>query len=52
MSLLMSDVGEGDLVFKDSRHPCLEAQDDVDFIPNDVELVRGELVSSVDSIET
>lgn len=35
-------LGEGDLVFKESRHPCLEAQDDVNFIPNDVELVRGQ----------
>ncbi|PVU98376.1 hypothetical protein BB560_005685 [Smittium megazygosporum] len=30
------------LILKGSRHPCLEAQEDVHFISNDVELVRGE----------
>jgi len=34
-------VGTGDLVLKDARHPCLEVQDDVSFIPNDVEMVKG-----------
>ncbi|GAO52574.1 putative DNA mismatch repair protein Msh2 [Saitoella complicata NRRL Y-17804] len=34
--------GEGDMILKDSRHPCLEMQDDVDFIANDVTLKRGE----------
>ncbi|KAJ7885085.1 muts domain V-domain-containing protein [Mycena olivaceomarginata] len=32
--------GTGDLVLRDARHPCLEVQDDVSFIPNDVELVK------------
>ena len=39
----MSAMGTGDVVLKESRHPCLEAQDDVAFIPNDVNLVRGKL---------
>ena len=34
-------VGTGDLVLKDTRHPCLEVQDDISFIPNDVEMVKG-----------
>ena len=32
----------GRLVLKGSRHPCVEAQDMIDFIPNDCELVKGE----------
>lgn len=35
-------TGEGDVVLSESRHPCLEAQEDVTFIPNDVSMVRGE----------
>lgn len=31
---------EGDIILTGSRHPCVEAQDGVSFIPNDCHLVR------------
>ena len=31
-------------MLRDSRHPCLEMQDDVVFIPNDIEMVKGEFI--------
>jgi len=33
--------GSGNLVLRGARHPCLEVQDDVNFIPNDVEMIKG-----------
>ncbi|TBU61130.1 DNA mismatch repair protein [Dichomitus squalens] len=34
--------GSGSLVLKEARHPCLEVQDDLSFIPNDVEMIKDE----------
>ncbi|KAL8950708.1 MAG: hypothetical protein Q9222_003267 [Ikaeria aurantiellina] len=34
--------GKGNTILKEARHPCMEMQDDVSFITNDVALVRGE----------
>lgn len=37
----MHPRGEGDTILKESRHPCMEMQDDIHFIANDVSLKRG-----------
>ncbi|EIN09262.1 DNA mismatch repair protein [Punctularia strigosozonata HHB-11173 SS5] len=34
--------GSSSLILKAARHPCLEVQDDISFIPNDVEMIKGE----------
>ena len=34
-------LSQGDLVLRSCRHPCVEQQDDVTFISNDVEMKRG-----------
>lgn len=33
--------GEGNTILKEARHPCMEMQDDIQFITNDVTLKRG-----------
>ena len=35
-------AGSGNLILRDARHPCLEVQDDISFIPNDIEMIKGE----------
>ena len=34
--------GTGNTILREARHPCMEMQDDVQFITNDVELHRGD----------
>lgn len=34
--------GTGSTILKEARHPCMEVQDDISFITNDVALVRDE----------
>ncbi|CAG8560849.1 2783_t:CDS:10 [Ambispora gerdemannii] len=37
----ISEKGSGHVLLKGARHPCLEVQADVSFIPNDVELIQN-----------
>ncbi|KAH0609584.1 uncharacterized protein H6S33_013070 [Morchella sextelata] len=37
----MHPRGEGNTILKEARHPCMEMQDDIQFITNDVSLCRG-----------
>lgn len=36
------EKGTGDLVLRESRHPCLETLPDINFIPNDVEMKKDD----------
>ena len=38
----MNPRGEGDTILKEARHPCMEMQDDIQFITNDITLSRTE----------
>ncbi len=37
----MHPRGIGNTILKEARHPCMEMQDDIQFITNDVSLIRG-----------
>jgi DNA mismatch repair protein MSH2 len=38
----MHPRGTGNTVLKEARHPCMEMQDDISFITNDVSLIRND----------
>lgn len=40
-------LGTSSLRSRDARHPCLEVQDDISFIPNNVETVKGKVYRTV-----
>jgi DNA mismatch repair protein MSH2 len=37
----MHPRGTGNTILKEARHPCMEMQDDISFITNDISLMRG-----------
>jgi len=45
----MLEKGSGSLTLQDARHPCLEVQDEVSFIPNDIEMEKGNQILSTAS---
>ena len=40
-TLMQLFAGKGSIKLIGARHPCVEAQDDVNFIPNDISLSKG-----------
>lgn len=40
---VVKERGSGDIVVRGARHPCLEVQDDIEFIANDHEMIKGGL---------
>lgn len=46
----LTEKGKGDIVLTGARHPCLELQDNVSFIANDVSLIRGKISTSCNII--
>jgi len=38
---MLAFLGSGKLRLTDVRHPCLELQDNIAFIPNDVDMNKG-----------
>lgn len=43
-------TGTGDLVVKQARHPCLEVQDDINFIANDHVMLKGKCGCAVSGV--
>ena len=43
-------AGSGVLKLIEARHPCLEMQDDVAFIPNDAQFEKGKTVKIITSL--
>ena len=37
---IITPMGEGNIILKGARHPCLEVQDSVQYIPNDASFIR------------